>query len=257
MLKSIPKRKIFTAAWYRAVLESGPYSAIENLSPDLFAQLKYPIYNGRRVLFRDPACTLLVTDAGVHTIGGVKDPFTGAIVLTQADAAKRPLWMGESIGAKGDGVDDYLYGDNPLGTSSRTVIIGAKSPATLNAVLAATATASNNGFYIRALADRDVRIRQQGPVITSLNLSSYQVSEPFVVSFRFDTTDGHWGRIRGIPANTNIATDEGADSPNFFVGARGWGTGIRDPFDGYITEVAVWKRVLSIPEISTVEGVLS
>ena len=236
---------------------SGPYDKIENISPDLFAQFRYPVYNNTQVLFRDPACTLPVTDAGVHTIGGVKDPFTGAIILTQPDAAKRLMWMGEVLGAKGDGVDDYLYGDNPLESSSRTIIIGAKSPANLSSVLAATSNASNNGFYIRALAERDVRIRQQGPVITSLSLSSYQESEPFVVSFRFDTTDGHWGRIRGIPANTNIATDEGTDSPNFFVGARGWGTNTKDHFDGYITEVAAWIRVLSIPEISTVEGVLA
>jgi len=93
---------------------SGPYDAIKNLSPDLFAQFRYPVYAGEQVLFRDPACTVPVTDAGVHTIGGVKNPFTGAIILTQADAAKRPLWMGESIGARADGIDDFMVSPSPV-----------------------------------------------------------------------------------------------------------------------------------------------
>ena len=156
MLKSIPKRKIFTAAWYRAVLESGPYSAIGALSPDLFAQFKYPVYNNVQVLFRGPACTVPVTDAGVHTIGGVKDPFTGAIILTQPDAGKRPLWMGESIGANTDGIDDELTLDLAVITSPQNWTIGGRVNLTQGAsttyqriIYVGNSTSNGFGIYVK------------------------------------------------------------------------------------------------------------
>lgn len=86
-----------------------PYAEIVDLQPDFFVQFVHPVWYGEQVLFRDPECTSPVTDPGNHTIGGVRDPFTGDIVLTQESASRRPLWTGDSAGF--DGVDDYFGSD--------------------------------------------------------------------------------------------------------------------------------------------------
>jgi len=91
-----------------------PYDDIEALNPDFFVQFKYPVYAGQQALFRDELCTSPVTDAGNHTIGGAKNPFSGDIVLTQASASARPLWGGGSVGAVFDAIDDFLESPSSL-----------------------------------------------------------------------------------------------------------------------------------------------
>jgi len=89
----------------------GAYADIEALGTNYFFQLRYPIYEGEQVLFQDAACTVPVTLAGQHTIGGVKDPFTGDIIATQATSARRPLWVGTTAGAYFDGTDLLVVAD--------------------------------------------------------------------------------------------------------------------------------------------------
>ena len=84
------------------------YEAIKALGLDFFVQFEHAVYRGRQVLFRDPECTVPVTEIGNHTIGGAKDPFTLEIVQTQPNASARPLWLGPGVGARFDGIDDHL-----------------------------------------------------------------------------------------------------------------------------------------------------
>src|SRR5699024_5964184 len=92
-----------------------------NIPHNFFAQFGYPRCMGQDCLFQDPACTILVSNAGVDTIGGVRSPFTGDILFTQPNASKRPLWMGRADGAKFDGVDDYLQMATPWFTNEASI----------------------------------------------------------------------------------------------------------------------------------------
>ena len=234
-----------------------PYWAIQELEPDFFVQFKYPVYAGQQVLFRDPECTIPVTDAGNHTIGGVKDPFTGEIAVTQPSASSRPLWGGESVGAVFDAIDDYLVGSNPLTTTaSRTVIASASADTLHTGCFVGTRSTSALGWENRVRPDGDTE-SFQSTNLNQIRMPSYAAGMPFVVSTRFDTTDGSWGRVAGGSAVTDPGVGETGASPIIAVGSLEYVGGTRDEFLGSIQAVAVWNRVLTTPEIEIVEGSLS
>jgi len=238
---------------------SGPYDAIKNLSPDLFAQFRYPVYAGEQVLFRDPACTVPVTDAGVHTIGGAKDPFTGAIILTQADAEKQFLWMGESIGARADGIDDYMihtFGSIPIDTDL-TVATRYKAASNTNkaqSIFRADYAGGELSYHPRW---------SDGTAYWTAGSNVAMVRSSWVGEN--DTINGDrvvLSRDTVLTARKNglqMDVSDSADSlslagETLVIGA--FSEGLRF-FDGTIQSFALWTRSLSGPEISTVEGVLA
>lgn len=254
-LAMFSKDEIIDYAIEHGFWPTNPYDDIAALMPDFFAQLNYNVYAGEQVLFRDPECTSPVTEAGNHTIGGVKDPFTGAIILTQPDAAKRPLWGGESVGAVFDGIDDYLVGSNPLGTASRTVIASATADTLHQGCFVGTRSTSTAGWENRVRSTGDLQ-SFQSTNSNSISMPSYAAGIPFVVSTRFDTTNGSWGRVAGGLAVTDPGIGETGASPIITVGSLEYGGGTRDEFLGSIQVVAVWNRVLTTPEIEIVEATL-
>jgi len=256
--RGLGARGLGARGWWNG---SNPYDDIAALTPDLFAQFRYNVYNNTQVLFRDPACLSPVTDAGVHTIGGVKNPFTGAIILTQPDAGKRPLWMGEAVGAKFDGVDDLLENDtySEPDNAPRTVFAAASTTVSnARGSLVRTRVNSVTGFSMNVLG-RDVRIWQSNPAAgigAIANAITY--GTPFVFSHTYDGAGNYALQVHpsGL-TSTEAATPNGSVAGILDVGGGRYGTGYQWLFDGIISEVAVFNRVLSASEISTVEGVLA
>lgn len=221
----------------------GQYKAIQDLNPDLFVQFKYPVYAGQQVLFRDELCTSPVTDAGNHTIGGVKDPFTGEIVLTQASASRRPLWGGESVGAIFDGIDDYLSkGSAALSGTSYSVF----------ASVVSVGTGSTYGSLVDGVADSAFYLAQH----TTNNRSYVQMfddSSAIIGALAIPTYPGVVGgkKLGWTVANVNtdgVQTDAtsggGVVTPggnNLTIGAR-VGLGANAFLPGTISWVAGFNR---------------
>ena len=83
------------------------YAPITATDPAVFVPLQYAVHpdTDEQILFQDAACTVPVTAIG-QPIGGVM--WDGVIVAVQTTDARRPLWLGEEVGAWFDGVDDEL-----------------------------------------------------------------------------------------------------------------------------------------------------
>lgn len=147
-----------------------PYAAIVDLAPDFFVQFAHPVWYGKQVLWRDPECTQPVTEPNQHTIGGVTDPFTDAVLLTQNKPASRPLWGGEEVGAIFDGIDDYFdsefdglgdefsqfvsYGDIPDPSSHLNMVSGGS----LERAFGLNTSVSGERFYLNTDDSSEERI---------------------------------------------------------------------------------------------------
>jgi len=222
---------------------SKPFDKIEALTPDLFAQFRYPVYNNTQVLFRDPACTLLVTDAGVHTIGGVKSPFTGAIILTQADAAKRPLWMGPLVGANWDGIDDYF--DSVVNyTGSNLSWAASYKNRTGGGILGAESSPSSP-------LQRATKAWPNAATGASIGISSILGDHLLLHTYDYAAND-YIFRLDGTQdAQSSISVSAPMGDIPMTLGR--W---LGEHLEATVSEVAVWKRALTVSEAEIVEGVL-
>lgn len=87
------------------------YQRILNLEPHAFIQFKYPIFQGKQVLFQDADGTIPVREAG-DNIGRVVCPITG-LAMIQTNQPWKPVWDGEKAAFSGS---QYLIAeDHQLG----------------------------------------------------------------------------------------------------------------------------------------------
>jgi hypothetical protein len=94
-----------------------PYQRIIDLNPTVLIQGQFPSYAGTQVMWQDTAGTIPVT--AVNQQVARIDSLVGSHYVTQANAARRPLWGGEDVGLLFDGSDDYFEFDASYSTQAR------------------------------------------------------------------------------------------------------------------------------------------